>query len=135
MTNQERLVRIAAIERRRRSGKITAWEESAEFDLITGESVGGNHYFGDSSGLSAEWGGEKVLVFWHYTVPIGNEKADNGRILPSNTGIVTQGPRRGLVILAPGHTVTDAHPEHLKYWGNPGEHRHSAATWKPKGGV
>ena len=128
MTSKERLVRAESIRRRQDSGKITKWQASAEFDAMLDQSSGDLHFYGDTTCLRDTWNGEDVMVF-----PVSGTTAEDtirGRAKPSNTGIIVQGVRRGLVVLKPGETTTNACELVLNHFGWPGEWRHSETTTK-----
>lgn len=122
MTSKERLVKAESIIRRQNSGKITAWQGAAEFDALLDKESGDLHFFSDTTMLRDRWDGQEVMV-----LPRSDSQMGPGyKPTPSNTGIITQGKRRGCVILRPGAVETDAHEFCLKEWGNPGERK-----WNP----
>ena len=122
MTNQERGVRAERILRRQNSGKISKWDAAAEFDRLLDES-GELHFYSNTTGLSDTWDGIEVMVFPHRANELNQFFNPSILLIPSNTGIITQGERRGCVILKPGETKTDAHGDVLREWGNPGERK------------
>lgn len=126
MTNQERTAWAQAIMRRQNSGKISKWEASAEFDELLDGSSGDLHFYSDTTMLRDTWEGQEVMVFPHRDSPVPQDPRDY-KPIPSNTGIICQGDRRGCVILKPGAAETNAHLECLKNWGNPGERK-----WNPE---
>jgi hypothetical protein len=125
MTNRERLVRSQSIMRRQEYGLLSKWEAAAEFDRLLDESSGDLHFYSDTTTLRDVWNGVEVMVFPHKdTIPMDPKNPDPAwRPLPSNTGIICQGPNRGLVVGKPGQEESDAHPECLKEWGKIGEQK------------
>lgn len=95
MTARERIVKADSIQRRQQAGKISAAQATAEFDLLL-DDCGDLHYFGDTTLMRAEWDGQMVMVF-----PKGAEPGNNRLENYSNTGIITQGPRRGEIVTHP----------------------------------
>ena len=116
MTNDERAVRVQSIIHRQNSGQITTWEASAEMDRLLDETTGDLHYHGDTTGLKDVWNGQPVMVLFRWDHQ------------PSNTGIITQGENRGLVVLKPGETETNALLSHLNHFGRPGDRKSRSVT-------
>jgi hypothetical protein len=110
VTRQERLVRVQSIERRQRMGKITGEQASEEFDmLLMGEDPDGTLiYYSDSTGMTAEWNADVMLLPRHGSTPENR--------LPSNTGIHARGPKRGWMITHPAGEPPDCMPETLAHF-------------------
>ena len=104
MTGQDRITRAESILRRQNSGKITKEQASAEFDRLLDSETGDLHYFSDTTCMKGEWDND-VMAFPH--------RDDITK--PSNTGIITQGARRGEIVTKFGETC-NAHREVLKHF-------------------
>jgi len=120
MTNQEKLIRANSILRRQNSGKITKWQASAEMDKLLDKATGDLHFYSDTTALKDVWDGQEVLVFSHKDSNLSDPSEPS---IPSNTGIITQGEKRGLVVLKPGETETNAISVQLELWGKPGQRK------------
>jgi hypothetical protein len=111
MNLMERNARANSIIRRQKAGQITHSQASAEFDALL-DATGDLHYYSDTTCMRANWGGEHVMVF---PKELNGDRSVRNE---SNTGIITQGPRRGEIVTHPtGHTCT-AHMSVVAHFSN-----------------
>jgi len=102
MSNKERLVRVDSILRRQKSGDISKWDAAAEFDALL-DNCGDLHFYSDTTTLRADW--DQDVMLFPAPVPEGWEPPQP--LTPSNTGIVTRGPRRGTIVTYPSDSASD----------------------------
>lgn len=101
-SNKERLVRADSILRRQKSGDISKWDAAAEFDALL-DNCGDLHFYSDTTTLRADW--DQDVMLFPAPVPKGWEPPQP--LTPSNTGIVTRGPRRGTIVTYPSDSASD----------------------------
>jgi len=109
MNERECMVRVNSIIRRQKSGEITPSVAAAEFDALL-DTIGDLHFYSDTTCMRANWGGEQVMVFPKDVN--GGQCAEN----MSNTGIITQGPRRGSIVTHPVGQTCACSPEVLSHF-------------------
>lgn len=92
-----------------KAGKITPWEASRRADeMFMRNDPGTLIYYSDSTGLTAEWDPDVMLM-----AKVGSTRENR---IPSNTGIHATGPQRGWFETNPRGAAWDCDPEMLDHF-------------------
>jgi hypothetical protein len=93
---------------RQQAGTITPWQASEEFDEQIMKAGGGLVYYSDSTGLTAPWDPDVMLL-----AAVGSTPENR---IESNQGICVRGPLRGYLILRSDGVTPPPDPKMLEHF-------------------